>query len=407
MPWIQQHVFVVLLMFLTTICVSYSSYHEVIRNHTYLKEHSRQIETILSWDKIEFDLNEKLKHEDHVEYIYENNLLGNVRIYNKHIIISVPRYKDGVPSTLNVVPTHRKDTHNMLHLTSNGHFLNSPKLRPFPSLEANQIGNCTSLQNVLAIEIDPFGRLWVVDSGTSSIYSYSNKGKSTSCNAKMQIYQLGPHTHDTPKLLTSYIFPRSIVSEKSVLMHMVLDFYGPSDGRNVFAYISDITLGSIVVFSWEKQSSWKKTATQMYYSGVSFKILDQWAKTRSGVRGLALEAAQQDKEDERRLYFGSLKPELFSVSTIILKNEMLGENVTSYVNMVKNRNGYCDDMTSDSDGNIYFGILDKGCISKIKFTETRASPRSNQGFFVCSPDKLVWINSMFWNEGYLYIVTNR
>ena len=86
---------------------------------------------------------------------------------------------------------------------------------------------------------------------------------------------------------------------------------------------------------------------------------------------------------------------------------MLGENVTSYVNMVKNRNGYCDDMTSDSDGNIYFGILDKGCITKITFTETRASPRSNQGFFVCSPDKLVWINSIFWNEGYLYIVTNR
>ena len=101
----------------------------------------------------------------------------------------------------------------------------------------------------------------------------------------------------------SFIFPRSTVSDKSVLMHIVLDFYEQKrnmvtptyDNRNVYAYISDITSGNIVVFNWKKQSSWKKTATQMNYNGVSFEILDQLANPRSGVRGLALESSQKDK----------------------------------------------------------------------------------------------------------------
>ena len=83
-------------------------------------------------------------------------------------------------------------------------------------------------------------------------------------------------------------------------MHIVLDFYEqklnmatpPNEDRNVYAYISDITLGNIVIFNWRKETSWKKTATQMNYNGVSFEILDQWVQTRSGVRGLALESAE-------------------------------------------------------------------------------------------------------------------
>jgi hypothetical protein len=39
------------------------------------------------------------------------------------------------------------------------------RLKPFPSLAANIVGDCKAMQNVAALEIDPRGWLWVADSG--------------------------------------------------------------------------------------------------------------------------------------------------------------------------------------------------------------------------------------------------
>ena len=61
-------------------------------------------------------------------------------------------------------------------------------------------------------------------------------------------------------------------------------------------------------------------------------------------------------------------------------------------------------MTSDGDGNTYFGILDTGCVSKYSLSEV---DKIKQVDFMCDPEKFVWINSLFWNDGYLYIITNE
>ena len=133
------------------------------------------IETLFSWDILKFDMMQN-GQKSNVTYVEENNLLGNVRIYKDSFYLSVPRYLDGVPATLNIIKHSRNKTGDLI----------SPILRPFPSLEENLIGDCNSLQNVLALEIDPFGRLWIVDSGNANLY---RAGKS-SCNAKIKIYQL-------------------------------------------------------------------------------------------------------------------------------------------------------------------------------------------------------------------------
>ena len=73
--------------------------------------------------------------------------------------------------------------------------------------------------------------------------------------------------------------------------------------------------------------------------------------------------------------------------------------------MAGNRSGYCDAMTSDANGNIFFGILDKGCMSKYFLMNTTITPIKED--IICDPEKLVWINSIFWNDAYLYIVTNE
>ena len=106
--------------------------------------------------------------------------------------------------------------------------------------------------------------------------------------------------NSTPTLITSYAFPSSVVSDKSILMHMVLDFQGqklkegisPNDSRNVYAYISDIVLGNIIVFDWKNEASFKKTSQQMKSKAYNFEILgDAWL--RSGVRGMSLESSEK------------------------------------------------------------------------------------------------------------------
>ena len=63
----------------------------------------------------------KLEHmEDYDDYNAENNILGNVRSFKDTFYICIPRWRDGVPATLNTL--EKSDT----------------KLRPFPSLVANQ-----------------------------------------------------------------------------------------------------------------------------------------------------------------------------------------------------------------------------------------------------------------------------
>jgi hypothetical protein len=44
----------------------------------------------------------------------------------------------------------------------------APKLKPFPNLASNIVGDCKALQNVAALEVDPRGWLWVADSGNLS-----------------------------------------------------------------------------------------------------------------------------------------------------------------------------------------------------------------------------------------------
>ena len=43
--------------------------------------------------------------EDYDNYIAENNILGNVRNYKDKFFICIPRWRDGVPATLNTLTT--------------------------------------------------------------------------------------------------------------------------------------------------------------------------------------------------------------------------------------------------------------------------------------------------------------
>ena len=78
---------------------------------------------------------------------------------------------------------------------------------------------------------------------------------------------------------------------------MVLDFVRHKDvhsqegvTKNVFAYISDVSNGNIVIFDWKRDISYKKMASEMRQTAATFEILGDQINTRSGIRGLALQS---------------------------------------------------------------------------------------------------------------------
>ena len=93
--------------------------------HIFLSLIKSDLETIFQGATLEYQ-----DYENH-QYIAENNNLGVVRVFQGKIYVSVPRWRNGVPSTLNI--------------------LQDAKLRAFPNKVSNKIDNCEGLQNVVAI----------------------------------------------------------------------------------------------------------------------------------------------------------------------------------------------------------------------------------------------------------------
>ena len=182
--WFHRCYLYVIILSQLVILVAYND--ESSRTAHFANRSERMIETIFSWDSLEFVMGNVYANKSQST---EKYLLGNVRMYENTFYISVPRYKEGVPATLNKVrilnDERKMNTSRIIDQPPN-----SPKLHPFPNLKRNRVGDCKALQNVVALEIDPLGRLWVVDSGKAAIYSYTSDYRN-SCKAKLHIYRLG------------------------------------------------------------------------------------------------------------------------------------------------------------------------------------------------------------------------
>ena len=115
-------------------------------------------EIVYQWNIVEYEWpNEAVKQQeiDNKKYIPENSAINGIKLYNGTVYVTVPRLKPGVPSTLNVIIDAPAGSNGSSHI-----------LRPFPSWEMQELGNCTALQRVQSMEIDPnTGYMWIVDTG--------------------------------------------------------------------------------------------------------------------------------------------------------------------------------------------------------------------------------------------------
>lgn len=97
-----------------------------------------------SWSVIDYTWptrEQRLQALQNEDYIEANNAIAGIKVYRNWVYLTVPRWLQGVPSTLNRISIDNRDS--------------SPPLIPYPNWHMNELGNCDSLQYVQSMEIVP------------------------------------------------------------------------------------------------------------------------------------------------------------------------------------------------------------------------------------------------------------
>lgn len=207
----------------------------------------------------------------HGDYIAANNFLATVKFWKDKMYLTVPRWKDGVPVTLGVTSA----------TPVNG--VTAPKLEPFPSWEMQKLGDCSAFQLVHSMEIDPKGRMWVLDTGRPTTVREFKAG----CPPRLVILDL----EDNAEILRTYEFPDNVARHGiAYLNDIVLDH---EDGG--MAYITDSSHEDpgIIVYSLKNNTSWKVRHDSMKAKAeaVAFMVAKMHVILPADVDGIALSPA--------------------------------------------------------------------------------------------------------------------
>ncbi|XP_065336614.1 protein yellow-like [Cloeon dipterum] len=207
-------------------------------------------------------------------------------VYGTRIFLSLYRY--GIPANLVSLPTSSASSA-------------TPKLTPVPSWDMHgKRDDCNKIQAARGLEVDSFGRLWVLDNGFSK------------CNAKLWTIDLVNNDHT--ELIHHFPFQYDIHD-------LVLD----ETPNETLAYIS---WRGVIVFSLERNQSW---------------MVDT-----PGIKVYSI--ALSPKEEPRQLYLSNLESnELYSISVAALRNGTR----TANLQLIGRWTGRPYRMLMDNHGTIY------------------------------------------------------
>ncbi|XP_023719985.1 protein yellow isoform X2 [Cryptotermes secundus] len=273
-----------------------------------------KLEEVFHWNLLDFDYPDDTSRSNSIEskqFIPENNLPLGLEVWNDKLFVTVPRWKSGVPSTLNYVSLSGDNK--------------SPKLIPYPDWNSNHLptgrteeGNVTEngihIISVFRVRVDACDRLWMLDTGLNDVVGEAQQLQ----DPRILIYDLR-----NDSLIHSYTLKSSHIKEDSFFANIIVDV-DTNDCEGAFAYIPDLGGYSLIVYSLKGDESWRVKHHYFHFDplngnysvgGVNFQWVD-------GVFSLALSAPHDD--GFRTAYFHPLSStNEFSVSTKVLRNKTL------------------------------------------------------------------------------------
>uniref|UniRef100_A0A8D9ERL0 Protein yellow n=1 Tax=Cacopsylla melanoneura TaxID=428564 RepID=A0A8D9ERL0_9HEMI len=312
-----------------------------------------KLQQVFQWQALDYEYpTEEMRQyaKFHKDFIPENNLPVGIELWQNKLFVTVPRWEDGVPSTLNYIPVDSATTM-------------SPNLIPYPSWEANQVPSqaqdqCDTLTTTYRIKADSCDRLWVLDSGTVGIG-----------NTTKQICPYAIHVFDlkTDQRIRKYQFRPEDIKEGTFIANIAIDV-GKSC-EDTFLYASDELAYGLLSYSWELNTSWRAShgfffpdplLGEFNIAGLTFHWFPE------GIFGITLTPPEAD--GFKNLLFQPIASNSeFAVSTRVLRNKTLAESVElSYNQYVKigdrGLDGHLSAHVMDHNGILFFNLIDRNAV---------------------------------------------
>ncbi|KAI8436490.1 hypothetical protein MSG28_010047, partial [Choristoneura fumiferana] len=182
---------------------------------------------------------------------------------------------------------------------------------------AHSIGNDGKPPEIISpfrVRVDKCQRLWVLDSGKMG----SLDPNATRHTPSIIVYDL-----KTDNLLRRYQFPADQVKEESGFANIAIE---DGDCDNTFAYAGDVGKAGIVVYSWEKNESWRITHHYFHPDPLAcdFSVKGYNFSWTDAIFGIGISAPNSDNYST--IYFHPMASyNEFSVSTEFLRNKSLAD----------------------------------------------------------------------------------
>ncbi|CAG9563747.1 unnamed protein product [Danaus chrysippus] len=173
------------------------------------------------------------------DYIPENNMPAGIARWRDKVFITIPRWKKGVPSSLNYVYLNGSQ---------------SQPLNPYPSWndgfvseKSHKVTTNSTVVSAFRIYIDKCDRLWAVDNGVADM----SRELRQITEPAIVIFDLRKNV-----LIHRYVIDDEVLRDSTVLTSIVVDVAGKGC-EDTFAYIPDMGSNALLVYSLRLKDVWR------------------------------------------------------------------------------------------------------------------------------------------------------